>query len=67
MSDIYCGRVKWFNVVKGFGFVTTDQGKDIFIHKTDVPEQLVIKEGDRIEFELAQTQKGHKAVNIAKL
>ena len=64
------GTVKFFNALKGFGFITSETGEEIFFHKTNVKntgfrEKLV--EGDSVEFELKQEQKGKRAYNIVRV
>jgi CspA family cold shock protein len=64
------GRVKWFNDTKGFGFITREDGqKDCFVHHSAIQgngfKSLV--EGDRVEFEVIQGQKGPAAQNVVKL
>lgn len=59
------GTVKFFNQVKGFGFITPEDGaKDIFVHKTGVTEP--IHEGDKVSFDLQDSPKGPVAVNVKK-
>jgi cold shock protein len=60
------GKIKWYNTKKGYGFVESEEGKDIFIHRSSVPDGLFLKEGDSIEYEIEETDKGPKAVNIKK-
>jgi CspA family cold shock protein len=61
------GKIKWYNARKGFGFVESDDGKDIFVHRSAVPAGVFLNEGDKIEFETEETDKGVKAVNIKKV
>jgi len=56
------GTVKFFNQNKGFGFVNEEGGKDYFVHTSGVSEP--IKDGDSVEFELEEDQKGMRAVNV---
>ena len=57
------GTVKFFNETKGFGFITEEGGeKDYFVHSTGLAER--IKDGDVVEFELAEDPKGMRAVNV---
>ena len=63
------GKIKWFNDVKGFGFVTNDDGSgDAFIHYSVLAADLrkTLKEGDAVEFDIETAEKGPKAVNIKK-
>ncbi|BAL81403.1 transcription antiterminator/RNA stability regulator CspE [Caldisericum exile] len=61
------GRVKWFNSQKGFGFIVPDNGgKDLFVHFSAIQTSgyKTLKEGQKVEFEIEQTDKGDKAVNV---
>ncbi|MEM0492876.1 MAG: cold shock domain-containing protein [Candidatus Thermoplasmatota archaeon] len=60
------GNVKWYNARKGYGFITDENGKDIFVHRSSVPSGTFLKEGDKVEFEVENSEKGLKAVNIKK-
>jgi CspA family cold shock protein len=65
------GIVKWFNGTKGYGFITPDDGgKDLFVHYSAIQtngEYASLNEGDRVEFDSEQGQKGPQAVRVAKL
>jgi CspA family cold shock protein len=64
------GTVKFFNPTKGFGFITTEQGEEIFFHKSNVKNtgfRDVLVQGDQVQFELKQEQKGKRAYNIVRV
>ena len=61
------GKIKWYNARKGFGFIESENGKDIFVHRSAVPAGVFLNEGDNVEFETEETDKGVKATNIKKL
>jgi CspA family cold shock protein len=64
------GTVKFFNALKGFGFITTTSGEDIFFHKSSVNYtgfSDTLKKGDRVRFEIKEEQKGKRAFKINKI
>ena len=63
------GTVKWFNDAKGFGFITPENGgKDCFVHHTAIKAEgfRSLAEGDRVEFDIVEGQKGPAAENVTK-
>lgn len=63
------GRVKWFNESKGFGFITRDDGSDVFVHHASIQGNgfKTLTEGDMVSFDVEKGPKGPKAVNVVKL
>jgi len=63
------GTVKWFSNQKGYGFVTTDEGKDVFVHFSAVEAEgyKTLEEGQKVEFEVTQGPKGEQATNVKKV
>ena len=62
------GIVKWFNDRKGFGFITQDEGGDIFVHYSSITMSgfKSLNEGDRVSFEVEEDDRGPKAKNVQK-
>ncbi|HYV84453.1 MAG TPA: cold-shock protein [Patescibacteria group bacterium] len=60
------GRVKWFNNSKGYGFIESEGGKDVFVHYSAIQGQgyRSLEEGQAVEFEVQQGQKGPQAANV---
>ncbi|WP_373899148.1 cold-shock protein [Haloimpatiens sp. FM7315] len=63
------GTVKWFNGDKGFGFITTEEGNDVFAHFSQINKEgfKTLEEGQKVSFDVAQGQKGPQAENISIL
>ncbi|MEB3767830.1 cold-shock protein [Acinetobacter sp. MD2] len=67
MSNTTLGTVKWFNETKGFGFISTDAGEDIFAHFSEIATDgfKTLIEGQRVEFTVVNGKKGLQASNIS--
>jgi cold shock protein len=63
------GTVKWFNDSKGFGFISQENGDDVFVHHTAIQGEgfKSLSEGDKVEFEVEEGQKGSKATKVVRL
>jgi len=63
------GTVKWFNDQKGFGFITPEDGPDVFVHHTAIQSDgfKTLAEGQQVEFEITKGPKGNQAQNVVKL
>ena len=63
------GTVKWFNAKKGFGFISDEEGKDVFVLFSALQMYgfKVLEEGDEVEFEVIDGEKGPQAANVTKL
>jgi len=63
------GKVKWFNNTKGYGFIGQDSGPDVFVHYSAIQMEgfKTLQEGDAVEFEVVQGQKGPQADKVAKV
>jgi len=63
------GKVKWFNDRKGYGFITTESGSDVFVHHTAIQAEgyRTLAEGQEVEFEVESGPKGEQASKVVKL
>lgn len=63
------GKVKWFNEVKGYGFITMEDGKDVFVHYSAITGDgfRTLKEEDPVQFDVNDSPKGPQAANVLKL
>jgi CspA family cold shock protein len=63
------GTVKWFNGQKGYGFITKDDGQDVFVHYSAIQGEgfRTLDEGQRVQFEITEGPKGLQATNVSKL
>ena len=63
------GKVKWFSNQKGYGFITPESGKDVFVHHSAIQGEgyKSLEEGQEVEFEITQGPKGEQATNVVKL
>ena len=69
MTDKVQGTVKWFDSVKGFGFIEREGGKDVFVHHSAIKAEGYrnLEEGQRVEFEVTQGPKGPQAQDVTVL
>ncbi|MFQ5808893.1 MAG: cold-shock protein [Armatimonadota bacterium] len=63
------GKVKWFNEAKGYGFIEMDDGNDVFVHYSGIAGEgfKTLQEGQEVQFETEQGEKGPRAVNVVGL
>jgi CspA family cold shock protein len=63
------GTVKWFNEAKGYGFITREDGSDVFVHFSSIQADgfKTLTEGERVSFDVEEGTKGPKAINVVKL
>ncbi|TCK03938.1 cold-shock protein [Phorcysia thermohydrogeniphila] len=63
------GTVKWFDSKKGYGFITADNGQDVFVHYTGISGTgfRTLEEGERVSFNVMESDKGLKAVDVERL
>ena len=58
------GTVKWFNTDRGYGFITPESGDDVFVHASGVQDGATLQDGQAVEFDITQGQKGPQATNV---
>lgn len=63
------GKVKWFDNRRGFGFISQEQGQDVFVHHTCINGNgyKTLQEGEMVHYELVQSEKGPKAMNVSRV
>ncbi len=63
------GSVKWFNPEKGYGFIEKEDGNDVFVHYSAIEEEgfKTLEEGQQVEFEVVEADRGPQATNVTKL
>jgi CspA family cold shock protein len=63
------GRVKWFNETRGYGFITNQEGEELYVHFTDIQGRgyKTLVEGEEVEYEVKANEKGKQATNVMKL
>ena len=61
------GKIKWYNSRKGYGFIEGEDKKDIFVHRDSIPDGTYLNEGDQVEYEIEDSDKGPQATNLKKL
>lgn len=63
------GKVKWFNAGKGYGFIQSDDGADVFVHFSAIEMEgyKVLEEGESVQFEIVEGAKGPQAANVSKI
>jgi CspA family cold shock protein len=61
------GKIKWYNSQRGYGFIEGEDKKDIFVHRNSIPDGTYLNEGDEVEYDIENTDKGPQATNLKKL
>ncbi len=63
------GKVKWFKNEKGYGFISTNEGKDVFVHQSAIQSEgyRTLEAGEEVEFDIEKGPRGESAVNVVKL
>jgi CspA family cold shock protein len=61
------GTVNWYNARKGYGFIQTTEGNDVFVHRSAIPMGVFLREGDQVEFDVEESDRGPRAINVKRL
>jgi len=61
------GKIKWYNARKGYGFITGEDNKEVFVHRTGIEAGTSLNEGDEVQFEVESSERGPQAKNVKKL
>jgi CspA family cold shock protein len=61
------GNIKWYNARKGYGFILGEDEKEVFVHRSAIPAGTYLNEGDKVEFEIEDSDRGPQAKNVQKL
>jgi cold shock protein len=67
-QEMATGKVKWFNAEKGFGFIETEEGQDVFVHFSAIQTEgfKTLDEGQEVSFDIEEGQRGPQAANVVK-
>ena len=58
------GIIKWYNGLRGFGFIGGEDGNDVFVHRTALPLGTDLSEGDHVEYEIEESDRGPRAIKV---
>jgi CspA family cold shock protein len=61
------GNIKWYNTRKGYGFITGEDNNEVFVHRTSIPTDISLNEGDKVQYEVESSERGPQAKNVKKL
>jgi len=61
------GTIKWYNGLRGYGFIGGEDGNEVFVHRTAIPAGVDLYEGDQVEYETEDSERGLRATNVKKL